>query len=359
MCHSKTILNIILLLFSLITAGSCLAEEFGRVDDPNFSVTVDSKDSGRYLVEISNKDNDFKINKSWTPEVFILTKPTRLVIDIPGLKAKKSKISQIDRVPIGGIRTGVHEDKLRVVLDLIEDKDHKLESYAIERVGKGFVVVGVEFQETGKTKDNKFRLPFGLWNSDSEPSTTTTTSSSTTTLKKVTTTSTTSSSTTSTTTTSNSTTSTTEPKIIKSLDDVEIKPVNPGEIISGVPSDVEPNKEVSSELPDVKITETIVTSVDFESMESGGELMLSVGVDNLADYSLNKRKPTIYELVIKKSTIAGPQLTLPQFPPQSVRGIEGAILRTSEQDVVLKVYVEEGATLSPFRKDGKIWIKVN
>jgi len=74
-------------------------------------------------------------------KVFKLSKPSRLVIDIccasDGNGGKTSRID-VNRMGIGTVRTGIHPDKVRVVL---ESPMSKFPSYRVEKSERGITVV--------------------------------------------------------------------------------------------------------------------------------------------------------------------------------------------------------------------------
>ena len=104
---------------------------------------------------------------------------------------------------------------------------------------------------------------------------------------------------------------------------------------------------------------SLITQILFQAPSDAPLGALAIDGSNLEGYSLNQKGPNLYELVLNNSTLEREQLTLPQFPPESFKGFEVVLANQKDDQVVIKVYVNDGVKLSSYLVKGKLWLKAN
>ena len=102
----------------------------------------------------------------------------------------------------------------------------------------------------------------------------------------------------------------------------------------------------------------VVTGLFFKTVSEGNTPALMVAGTRVKNYSLSRKKPNLFELVLENSKLVGQHLTLPQFPPDTFRGFDVVVASQQANDTVIKIYVEEGSRLSPFRAKNQLWVKL-
>ncbi len=101
-----------------------------------------------------------------------------------------------------------------------------------------------------------------------------------------------------------------------------------------------------------------VTGIYYKSINAGKDAAVVISSDALKDYSLTSPNSGLYELLISKAHLSGPYLGLPQFPPDTFEGLEMVTAEQSGENVIIRIYVDDDAKLSPFRAKGQLWVKV-
>ena len=97
----------------------------------------------------------------------------------------------------------------------------------------------------------------------------------------------------------------------------------------------------------------------FEKTERASNGAIVISGKNLEGYKLNQKGPNLFELQLENANLDGEHLSLPQFPPESFNGFEVVLANQKNSDVIVKIYVNDGVTLSPYLAGGKLWIKTN
>ena len=276
-------------------------------------------------------------------EVFAIENPTRLVIDINGFSAKKANKVKIDHPKLKSARIGIHPKKVRIVLDI---------------AGSTIPVFRVN---SARSEPGKVSIDFGFGTSLDQvvpPG---------------------------------------MPEVVLPPPTLDPPVVDPVEPTGPDPAEVDPGTDTAPTLPDppgfsvidtsssgkpdpkddpeprVKqptqpdkpdvppVTtsgDTMVRVLRFRQASASGEPALMLDVANLQGYSLGRKGANMYELVLEQAKLAGTYLELPHFPPDSFSGMEVVVARQLSGKVVLKIYVEDGVRLTPYRTEGQLWIKV-
>lgn len=84
-----------------------------------------------------------------------------------------------------------------------------------------------------------------------------------------------------------------------------------------------------------------------------------IDVEGIKTYSFNQKDSGKFELLLKDCELSGSYLTLPQFPPDTFGGFQVIVAAPAGNDVLVKVYAEEGVKISPFIAQGKLWLKAS
>ncbi len=302
---------------SLILNLPCtMAEVLTRIKNTgNLSLVLSETTKGNFLLETKSLKQS---KEELLLDVFYITNPARLVIDVLDHPTKSAVTKPIKNQYLSQLRIGVHPGKTRIVIDLTKEKEPKYS--VIQKTTKS---VHVEFSlQDEKTNGEKTNTK-----TDAETAPTTSilpvsksTQQPTTEKPK---------STTSTLSTSISTTTTT------------IKPI------------------ATKEAPVPQSSQSTVTSIAFKRLEGDKLPAVLITVENLGNYSLSKKAKNLYELVLENTHFAGSHLVLPYFPPDTFDGVEAVIASQAGEKAILKIYVNESYLLNPFRTKGELWLKVS
>ena len=117
-------------------------------------------------------------------------------------------------------------------------------------------------------------------------------------------------------------------------------------------------KKVEPSIPTAGGSAT-VKGIFYQTTRNSSVSSLMIDIDNINAYTLTQRKANAYELVLENAKLAGRHLTLPQFPPDTFKGFEVVLANQDGNNVIVKVYVEDDVTLSPFIAEDQLWLKVN
>lgn len=417
------------LLFAVLMSGGLLggaadavrADQLATLDTPAVDIAVDG----------GAGDDDFTVRlQSKTgsplprPQVFPITGPARLVIDIPKITSKAAQTIEVSHPRVTAVRVGVHPDKTRVVLDLGGDA---APAFAVRRAseGEGYDIPvsfsgsvppdgsGGESAESGAPDEND---PFAgradeLF--DDPPSEKAPTSRNAAGSQKA---------------------GTGQPErqpIIRGTADVIANrgadaqvsaPKAPAALDTGSadqalaarreeavaddpfadlkaargskggavrevpdepmfdeePADLGNDSGPQDPAPDVIASRKAPPSTDLDGLGVGEQApgrssvrgifyqmtsskvpAVVFDVEGLSSYTLNKRKPDLYELVLENVKLSGKHLTLPQFPPDSFYGFNVIVAKDEGKNVVVKLYIEEGVKLFPFIQKQHLWLKAS
>lgn len=302
-----------------------------------------------------------------TANVFAIESPSRLVIDIPNIRSRKGKDISIKHPLFSGLRLGVHQNKTRIVLDIL---GNRIPEYSISSdIALGALVVDLSFpgEQMPSTPDSYTEI--------SEPDTTMPSTSPEVPVPLV----------------------ETKPKVsepeemVKTTFDKE-PPKQPTAFTSPVIEKSEPapppkpkdtyimkdNQVVEAPLgttaslttatPEEKNTEpkssfssslATVNGIYYQTTKNNTMSSLRIDVDGLNKYALSHKDKNKYELLLENAQLAGNHLTLPQFPPDTFAGFEVVVAHPQGDNVIIKVYVEESVKISPYIAQGKLWLRAS
>jgi len=103
----------------------------------------------------------------------------------------------------------------------------------------------------------------------------------------------------------------------------------------------------------------VVRGMQFRKVETKSPGSISIDLSTPVHYSLTRAQDNLYELVLEGARVAGSHLELPQFPPDYVEGIQMVTIKGRGGNVVVQIYVDEGAKLKPFTSQGQLWVSVS
>jgi hypothetical protein len=304
-------------------------------------------------------------------EVFALENPSRLVIDVLDIQSRRSFSETIKHTLFSSLRIGIHPSKTRLVFDINYPQQpffssKTLGSKILVHVG----LPGISPQEQAKVEtkeavevEAKKTEPMPVEQKIVEPAPPAKTEP-------------------------NAVVKPTEPKVeAKTPEKQEVaKKVDVPEIakpLDTITKEKElPQKESAKvEVEEVGLSPSIEEKDDsIESAPDGffidpqekaivknivfkrtqdKENAIAIEVEHLGRYSFLKSAPQSYSLVIENAQAEEENVVLTQFPPQDYKGIEAVTAYRKGKNIIVKVYVEKGITLLPYRQGNELWIKAS
>lgn len=335
-------------------ATEAQAENLAGLSAAGLNISLESKGSG-FRILIKPKGGIESLSRDLTANVFAVENPSRLVVDIPGFVARGPQKQELSHSEIGALRLGVHKDKTRLVLDI---KSNQVPEYNVASdANLGALVVSFGFDSSAgvvaKTDDVSI-IPDSPGSDPSVP---------------------------------DSPGPAFEPIQNEPPEEVAALPIQEPsapeepEVTPRKPEPRESQEEDPNafELPleptepavapietaaveDVQTPAVsgfgVVNGVYYQAAKNSKTSSIMVDVDGLNQYSLSQAAPGAYELLLRDTSLKGPHLSLPQFPPDTFKGFEVIVASQQGKDVVVKVYTDSGVKLSPFIAQGKLWLRV-
>ncbi len=316
------------------------AESLALLNAAGLGIDLETQGSG-YRILIRPKGGVESLNRDLTANVFAVENPSRLVVDIPGFVARGPQKQDVINPDLSALRLGVHKDKTRLVVDI---NNKLIPEYSVTSDSNlGALIVSFNF-DSNTVSDPTSSEPLAL-------------ATETTNIKMP------------------------EPVAVPEEEPSELPPVvieepEMPEITIEEPEAVEPEEDpMPLELPQepqeptfasVEDVQTpavssgfgVVKGVYYQAAKNSKTSSIMVDVDGLNQYSLSQASPGAYELLLRDTTLKGPHLSLPQFPPDTFKGFEVIVASQRGDDVVVKVYTDSGVKLSPFIAQGKLWLRV-
>ena len=365
-----TLLQISALL--LVPANPAHAQKLAEFTEGTLNYElVEEPETFRLLIRpkggLENLDTDLTAN------VFALPKPSRLVVDVPHFSAKTARTVTITNSKLSAIRIGVHTDKTRLVIDIQGEKPPSYNIHSDAALGALVVdfglgtlapnTTGSKQLSAGSGKKDKPELPeildtvpenppetiepaasgpgivVGGEIPPKAPSTVDTHGGSPSAHHK------------------------TPELITEEQPPAELITKSP-EADSKQPSEALPVEPETPQIPAAQQTGgtpsagvSTVKGVFYQSSKNAQGSSVVIDVDSLNTYSLSQRDANAYELVLEKTKLAGEHLTLPQFPPDTFKGFEVLLASQRGENVIIKIYVEDGIRLTPFIQKGQLWLR--
>jgi hypothetical protein len=319
-----------------------------------------STNSKKFQLQIIPRNGVESLSADLTANVFAIKDPTRLVIDIPNFVAGQQQSKRLNHSEVSRIRLGVHKNKTRVVIDLTSAGSP---SYDIRSdAGLGALVVDFTILgAVGKTTPPSTPTPIAI------PSPTPKLTAPTIAIEDPV------------------PTPVAEPTISKTPIFTRDSPptgsvpnITPKSTPSAEPTkETMPSASTIPSLPDVgeqtntpSLTElpglpgnttgataALVKGIYYQTEKNSDISSVMIDVDGLNTYSLTQRDGNSFELLLEGAKLKGKHLSLPQFPPDTFRGFEVIIANERGSDVVVKIYVEDEVSLTPFIVKGKLWLR--
>jgi len=352
----KPFLLLMLPFLLLARASVGWAAPLAQARTTGLRVSLESSTTNTFKLKIDSLSGSEKLGHRIN--VLVIENPTRLVVDVAGVSSKAAQTVPVRNSKISALRIGVHPDKTRIVLDVGGDDAPE---YEISEEGE----IMFSFGGSAQKDENEDDLPRPLATPKKSVE-------------------------------------------IKELPNLAPKKVQPEATPEPTPRIIEdkPNPDDSDELPailkkkppkeddllddldrssesssgaksssaessdDGSLDEEIpaitnqpgtgmVKAIYYQTLSDTGAPAVTLDIDGLDSYSLNKRKPDLYELVIQNAHLSGKHLSLPQFPPDTFKGFSVIVAREEGGNVFLKIYVEENVKLFPFVAKGQLWLKVS
>jgi hypothetical protein len=331
-----------ILLFLLVISvfgleNSAFAAPLAQARTSGLKVALESSRANTFRLKIESlagrEDFAHRIN------ILVIENPIRLVIDVAGVSSKASQSIPVKNSKISSLRIGVHPDKTRIVIDVT---GIDAPEYEISDNGE------VTFSFVGQSADSDVE----------EPARPVATPKPIIEIKEI----------------------PTLPKkepIAQPTPRIAPTPKPITEVDEDLPPILAPKKKPPPVIEDIEESSSddsvdeeipaiakqpgtgLVKSIYYQTLSDTGAPAVTLDIEGLDSYSLNKRKPDLYELVIQNAHLAGKHLSLPQFPPDTFKGFSVIVGREEGGNVFLKIYVEENVKLFPFVAKGQLWLKVS
>ena len=331
-------------------AGDFNSKSVSSFKTDNLAVQLLSS-PGNYKLTLTPSGNDTGIPVA-DARVFWLKQPSRLVVDVMDFSSSSAYKEEVRNVDIAAIRTGIHKEKVRVVIDIREELVPDYKSGFDASTGGFFVDFSFSGRKSASVDSQTKPKPEELTQLGKKP-------------REI---------------------ITRRPEPVPSADEISMiikedtpKIKRPKQIIppAGVvevpkPRKAKPPKTATKSTP-IKIKEepkavkkpapkkatssSILAAIEFRELLGQESSALFIDINNPANFSLEKKDSSVYELTLEKTKLKGVNLSLPQFPPDAFEGFEVVVCRQRGEDVVVRIYTPEGTTLTPFRAQGKLWVK--
>lgn len=335
----------------------CIATLLGHSTLIAFATPVSSVSSGGLQALLSENSEASYVFQVTAPRgalktnVFVIENPIRIVVDIEDYHSERAENVELETAQLKSLRTGIHPDKVRFVLDCVGAQPPQIESFHDDTMNRLTVRIsfdgksgslGVPDRKVSKVETQK---PIG---EATFPDTLS---------KKL-------------------------PRAQQTLPSVQPMASSENSVEGEelpAPQEREPKKNKpeleriqlgrkSSENPVIalrgnkkvrtSVETTTVSGIFFKTLLGSAGPAIMLDVETVPEHSLQQRKPSVYEITLLNSKLSGPHLSLPQFPPESFEGFEVVVARQRNNDVAIMVHVIEGVELETFNANGKLWIKI-
>lgn len=313
---------------------------------------------GMYEVKLSSDSKSIS-----DVNVFAIKNPSRLVVDIPGFSSKRSFKQSVQNPDISSIRTGVHSDKVRLVVDMrtnavpqfqLQNSTSKLEQSIIFAFSEGSFEDKIPAVDTRPAKKSAKDSLRELAEKPAPSSVKTAPE-----VKQI----------------AKAPAILTKPSGKTALASSSIPPIkNLSEAKqlrekvlakeamakrTPVPEPAKLDKKEKKSLIDSVPGTATLAGVPFRTLVSSQKKALLVDIDKPARYTFERKTESYYELSLENTKLSSANLSLPQFPPADASGFEVIVSRQSGESVVVRIYSPPGVELTAFREDGKLWVKSN
>jgi len=309
-------------------------------------------------------------------EVFWIKNPSRLVIDIPGFHYKTAKAVEVDTTEIARIRSGVHKDKVRLVVDIKSGREPGFEQ-RVDGDGEGVIVNAsfnsgkdlvdinnesfrptkekrkaktIEFQP-GKKKQKSPQVELPSPNTRLTPTKKKTSMSS---LKdkfkkkikepKL----------------RSKETITRDNKIEKALRPDSRKKSRPLVESSSkkiVTPPVQPSTRKAKQ-PIRPASAFTLKGIDFQEVREDKTTAVVLNVSAAVQYEITQAQDDLFEVKLNNTKVQGMDISIPHFTPEELyQGFEVVVARQQGANVVVRIYTDSTTRPLPFEKSGKLWIK--
>jgi hypothetical protein len=333
----------------LFSSSAVLAAELSSFSVGGIKVRVSDEGGGSYKLSLEH-------GASLQPNAFLLDNPARLVIDLPkGVGQGGAPKHVINKGVFATLRVGAHPDKTRLVFDLID-----AEGVAVSQAAtpKGLEVL--------LAKKGVSALPAPTPAVKPPPPTTT---------QQVVPTLATTSAPTPVPTAAKPTSTPAKPT------PTPLKPT-PTPIPTATPQP-RPSPQVVTPAPPPVATLALTTAGassaatlgELEAIDrssKGGARVLnaisfvaqpdasavSLAMSESGNFTLTQVGPASYVLVLENTRLAGPHLSLPFFPPDTLEGFEAVRAAQQGNNVAVSVYTNGEGKLTAAFAEGQLWIKL-
>ncbi len=376
-------------LLTFILFGYCysaFAENLTSVHHAGLNVALD-KVNNEYNLTVERKK---KGSSPLTVDAFSLANPTRLVIDIIGHRSPKSADYPLKKDVISGVRFGVHKDKTRIVIDIDKTQEpyfniNKLSGDKIN-VSFNFDTLSIPTTPTAEIPTTiPVEEPKKIAKIIKEPTKEPVKNNTAPIIKYPTV----------------KAPAVVEQPIVKprveepepvKIEPVEVMPVEPP-VTKPKPYVVEKPKEKENikiakkttpipkkvipiepipQIEEPKVPPTpqtvetppyapktaIVDKISFQRVSKSKTPAIVVAVNNLDTYTFLQKRPQAYSLTLENTRATDTHVMLTQFPPEDFNGIEAVTAYKKGNNLVVKIYVEKGIKLLPYRLENELWVKV-
>lgn len=289
--------------FALIAATPVRCDYRLDLGSKRTKITVQGvKDSVRLRVETP---------ESFEASVFALDAPSRLVIDLGGLKLKSHQTPKVPKNQlVKGIRMAVSREKVRIVLDL---KTKTVPDYSTSQQDNVFLLLVNEASDI-------MQLQKPVDAPTPAPSVTPT----------------------------------------PQLTAAPTVPAQP-EIVTPEPSP-SLSQEAATVSPPVSATPASLESPALSLLgivfDKGPDLALRLQLSAESGFSLTREKE-YYLLSIRGCTVSGQHLLLPHYAPEGFSGINVVKSDASGSDLMIRLYAPRSTRLSAFRNGNEIWVRAS
>ncbi len=339
----------------------------------------------QYQVRVSPAYTDSPVPRE--AEVFWIKNPSRLVIDIPGYHHATARNVQVNSTEISSMRSGVHKDKIRIVLDIKDGREPGYEQ-RFDQSGRGLVVntsfnsgkdlvdINNESFQSAKVEQRPKTIEFTPGKIEAKPKPPRVSLPAPTNMAK------------------DSKLKPLERKAEKTVEKVKNEPsmrnlkekfkqkIQKTEQVAKTEQPASQARVPQPLKPKIKRTETIVTQtpdpqstkpaarsvatsssstlkgIDFQEIREEKTTAVVLNVESSVQYEMKQAQDDLFELKLSNTKVQGIDISIPHFTPEELyQGFEVVVARQQGKNVVVRIYTDANTKPMAFPNAGMLWIK--
>lgn len=296
--------------------------------------------------------------KGVTPTLSKLATPNRLVLDFPALSTRRNRqFSLPENSPFSSIRSGVHPDKVRMVLDLRAQNQTEYETQLTDGAIK---IIFEDAVDTLNTKNELASYAATIRVLNSKPGEKAEILSAKVPAELI-----------------QPLAAEFKPPTVKRISsislDTDSAPALSISLVRRLPA-APPETQTTATEPDIKArliesapeeiappiipSEPALMTISFSFDKESADALVHFLLSTNTNYTLSKNNGRSYTLQLPGLILSGQHLALPYFPPREFEGLESVYPQATAQGVEIEINVEEGVRLTAFARGKEILVRL-